>query len=57
MVALNHIRVQRKNLHLSSDVTRQLTNKAANFVYFSLVEDESTEISLTARLLVIVCSV
>ncbi|XP_076342710.1 uncharacterized protein LOC143242983 [Tachypleus tridentatus] len=32
-VALNHMTVQRRISHLSADVTRQLTNKAANLVY------------------------
>jgi len=39
-VALNRMTVQCRILHLSADVTRQPANKAANFVYFSLAEDE-----------------
>ncbi|XP_076351642.1 intraflagellar transport 43 isoform X3 [Tachypleus tridentatus] len=57
MVALNRMTVRRRISHLSTDVTRQLTNKAANFVYCSLAADESTDISSTAELLVFVCGV
>ena len=54
MVDLNRMTVQRRISHLSTDVTRQLANKAANFVYFSLAADESTDINSTAQLLVFV---
>ncbi|KAL3883712.1 hypothetical protein ACJMK2_029948 [Sinanodonta woodiana] len=53
-VALNRVTVQRKISYLSADVTRQLVYKAANFVYFSLATDESTDINSTAQLLVFV---
>ncbi|KAL3890808.1 hypothetical protein ACJMK2_003085 [Sinanodonta woodiana] len=53
-VALNRMAVQRRISHLSADVTRQLLDKAANFVYFSLAADESTDINSTAQLQVFV---
>ncbi|KAL3863896.1 hypothetical protein ACJMK2_005623 [Sinanodonta woodiana] len=53
-VALNRMTVQRRISHLSADVTRQLAEKAANYVYFSLAADESTDINSTAQLLVFV---
>ncbi|KAL3877434.1 hypothetical protein ACJMK2_035140 [Sinanodonta woodiana] len=56
-VALNRMTVQRRISHLSADVTRQLADKAANFVYFSLAADESTDINSTAQMLVFVCGV
>ncbi|KAL3831899.1 hypothetical protein ACJMK2_023593 [Sinanodonta woodiana] len=53
-VALKRMTVQRRISHLSADVTRQLADKASNFVYFSLDADETTDIIPTAQLLVFV---
>lgn len=39
-VSLNRMTIQRRISHLSSDVTRQLTEKAASFSYFSVAANE-----------------
>ena len=54
MVSLNLVTIQRRISALSQDVTRQLADKVANFCYFSVAADESTDIDSTAQLLVFV---
>lgn len=53
-ISLNRMTVQRRIESLSEDIHEQMQSAAANFRYFSLAIDESTDVSSTAQLLLFV---